>query len=36
MTADESGIDPKILKRANRKLPEDGPLFPEDYFDGIS
>ncbi len=34
--ADESGIDPKILKRANRKLPEDGPLFPEDYFDGIS
>lgn len=36
LTADESGIDPKILKRANRKLPEDGPLFPEDYFDGIS
>jgi len=36
LVADESGIDPKILKRANRKLPDDGPLFPEDYFDGFS
>jgi predicted RNA-binding protein with PIN domain len=35
-TTEESGIDPKILKRANRKLPDDGPLFPEDYFDGFS
>jgi len=36
LSAEESGIDPKILKRANRKLPDDGPLFPEDYFDGVS
>lgn len=35
-SAEDSGIDPKILKRANRKLPDDGPLFPEDYFDGVS
>jgi len=35
-SAEESGIDPKILKRANRKLPDDGPLFPEDYFEGVS
>jgi len=35
-SVDEAGIDPKILKRANRKLPDEGPLFPEDYLDGFS